>query len=87
VAISLCEKAVGFDEKNKKYRLDLARLLFQAGDLRGALAQLDIILADDGANREAVELKRQIEDRVGRGGVISRDTNGLVQLRNPDLEK
>ncbi len=87
VAISLCEKAVGFDEKNDQYRLTLAKLLFQAGDLRGALGHLENLLRMDGKNDDAIKLKKEIEKRIEKTRPINGKNNIPVQLGNPDLEE
>ncbi len=64
VAISLCEKAVGFDAENVKYRLSLAKLLYRAGDFEGALNHLRAIVAGDGNNQEVEKLKEEVEESL-----------------------
>ena len=66
VAISLCEKAVAFDESNKDYRLTLAKFLYRAGDFRGALGHLEAISGNDGYNKETRDLKEEIEKSISR---------------------
>ena len=77
VAISLCEKAVAFDQKNEEYRLNLARMLYKAGDLRDSLRHVEIILSNNKNAAGALELKQEIETRLSKIDPGSVNLKGL----------